>query len=161
GGTSHLISELFKSLAGVSIVRIAYKTDAVQIADLLAGQVQLTFAKYEQVMPHVKAGKLRALAVTSQQPSALLPGLATVAASVPGFQSVTQNGIFVPAKTPAAVVTRLNREIVQFISLPDTKARFLSAGQEVVGSSPDELAAAMKNYMTTMSKVIAYAGIKA
>ena len=112
-------------------------------------------------MPHVRSGKLRALAVTSAEPSALFPGLPTVAASgLPGFESIGLTVIFAPGKTPAPIVKRLNQEIVRTLNLPDVKEKFLSAGVEVVGSTPEELAATIKSQMLGFEKVIRDAGIK-
>jgi tripartite-type tricarboxylate transporter receptor subunit TctC len=113
------------------------------------------------MMPHVKAGKLRALAVTSAEASLLVPGLPTVAATgLPGYESVSMTCILAPAKTPAAVINRLNQEIVRALNQPDIKSRFLSAGAETVGSSPEELAATIKADLARMDKIIKDAGIK-
>ena len=161
GGPQHLAGELFKSLAGVDIVRIAYKGTAPSLAAEVGGEVQLTFVDAGAVMPHVKSGRLRALAVSSPEPSALAPGLPTVAASgVPGYELVGMTVIMAPAKTPAPVVTRLNQEIVRFLSQPDVKDRFLKNGAEVVATSVDQFAAIMRSDIARMSKVIKDAGIR-
>lgn len=160
GTTSHLAGELFKSMAGVDIVRIVYKTQVS--ADLLSGEVQVVFGSAGAVTPHAKSGRLRALAITSPQPSVLVPGLPTVAASgLPGFEMGTIFGIFAPAKTPEPVVKRLNQEIVRFIHTPEARERLISFGVEPVGSSPEELTATMKSEMTRLGKVIVSAGITA
>ncbi len=161
GSSSHLAGELFKSMAGVNIVRIPYKSGSLETNDLIAGQVQLSFATPVSVMANVKAGRLRALAVTSAQPSALFPELPTVAASVPGYESVSMHGLFAPAKTPASIIKRLNEDVVRFLNTAETKARLLNAGVETVGSAPDELAAAIKSDIARMGKVIKDAGIRA
>jgi tripartite-type tricarboxylate transporter receptor subunit TctC len=160
GTTSHLAGELLKSMAGIDIVRIVYKTQVS--ADLLSGEVQLVFGSAGAVMPHVKSGRLRALAVTSAQPSVLVPGLPTVAsAGLPGFEIGTIFGFFAPGKTPESIVKRLNQEIVRFIRSPEAKERLISAGVEPVGSTPEELTATMKSEMARLGKVIKSAGITA
>ena len=137
GGSTHLAGELFNVMAGVKLVRIPYKSGAQETADLLGGQVQLAFSTATSALVHVNLGKLRALAVTSPQPSALVPGLPTVSASgVPGYHIRTFYGMFAPAKTPEAVINRLNREVVKYLATPEAKAAFLKLGVETMGSSP-------------------------
>jgi tripartite-type tricarboxylate transporter receptor subunit TctC len=161
GGTPHLGAELFKSMAGVNIVHVTYKGQAQAITGVISGEVQLTINDAGQVAPHVKSGKLRALAVTSATPSALTPGLPTLAASgLPGYESIGMSGIWAPAKTPGAIISRLNREAVRFLTLPEVNQRFLSAGEEIVASSPEQFVAAIKTDMAKMGKVIKDAGIK-
>jgi tripartite-type tricarboxylate transporter receptor subunit TctC len=119
------------------------------------------FPSAGSIAPHVKAGRLRALAVTSAQPSALTPGLPTVAASgVPGYESVAMFGILAPAQTPAALVSRLQREVAKALASPEVKARFFEAGVEPVGSSPEEYAATIRSEMDKWGKVIRDAGIR-
>ncbi len=161
GSATQMATELFKSMAGVNIVRIAYKGNGPAITALVAGEVQLVFATPGSVAPHIKSGRLRALAITSPQPSALLPGLPTVAASgVPGYETLSIVGAFAPAKTPAALVTRLNQEFVRVLSRPDVKERFANVGVETVGSSPEEFGAKVKSEMARLGKVIKEAGIR-
>jgi tripartite-type tricarboxylate transporter receptor subunit TctC len=162
GSSNHLAAELFKALAGVNIARIAYKGSGFAVSDLIGGQVQLMFATAGSVAQHVKSGRLRALAVTSAQPSALAPGLPTLAASgVPGYESVTMYGMYAPANSPAMLINRLNREADRFLDMPDTKERFFNAGVETVGGSPQDFAAAIKSDMARLGKVIKDAGIRA
>jgi len=161
GSTSHLAPELFKAMAGISMVRIPYKSGASEIADLIGGQVQLTFGTAASVMPHVKSGKLRALAVTSLQPSAMFPGLPAVAESLPGYALGSVYGLLAPAKTPATIIKRLNQETVRFVSLAETKERLLATGVEAVSSAPEEFTAQIKTDVTRLGKVIKDAGIKA
>ena len=161
GSTQHLAAELFKRMSGTDIVRIPYKGSGPALNAVIAGETQLMFPSAGSVMQHVKAGRLRALAVTAAQPSALVPGLPTVAASgLPGYESVSPFGVFAPAKTPAAIVARLNRAIVQGLNDPDIKSRFLGAGVETVGSTPDELAAMLKSEMAKWGRLIKEAGIR-
>ena len=160
GTASHLAGELFKALAGVNIVRIAYKGAGLAVNDLISGQVQMTFITATSVMPHVKSGRLRALAITSARPSNLFPGIPTVAASgLPGYEATSAGALLAPAGTPDAIVSRLNYEVVRFLGTPEAKERLFHAGSEVVGSSPDGLAAAMRAEMDRMRKVIKDAGI--
>ncbi len=160
GSTPHLAPELFKNMTGVNIVRIPFKGSGPALIALVSGQVQVMFPTVPAGLPHVKAGRLKALAVASPQPSALIPGLPTVAATVPGYESQVMYGIFAPAATPAAIVKRLNQEIVRFVKTAEARERFLNAGVEVVGSSPAQLDTAVKSEMTRMGKLIRDAGIR-
>lgn len=161
GGSAHLASELFKSMAGVNIVPVPYKNTGTAIIDLISGRVQMFFSASGPVMPHVKSGKLKALAVTSAKTSALFPDMPTVAASVPGYDVEAVYCIFAPAKTPAAIINRLNQEIVRVLGQADVKEKLLTAGIEPRGSSPAELGALRKSDMAKMSKLIQEAGIGA
>jgi tripartite-type tricarboxylate transporter receptor subunit TctC len=128
---------------------------------LISGEVQMTVYEAGLVWPHVKSGRLKALAVSSAQPSVLVTGLPTVAASgVPGYETVSMTGVFAPGKTPGAIINRLNQEIVRVINLPDVKERFLNAGAEAVGNTPEQFAATIKADMARVGKVIKDAGIK-
>jgi tripartite-type tricarboxylate transporter receptor subunit TctC len=161
GSSNHLAAELFKFMAGVNITRITYQGTAPALNGVLGGHVQLMFSTTAGGWAHVKSGKLRALAVTSAEPTVLAPGLPTVAASgLPGYESTAVFGFFAPAGTPDIPIRRLNTEIVQFLGKTDVKEKFLGAGVEAVGTSPAQLAAAMKSDMARMSKVIANAGMR-
>lgn len=159
GAPTQISAELFKSMAGVNIVSVPYKGAGPALNALIAAEVQLMFATAGGVTPHMKAGRLRAVAVTSAQPSVLLPGLPTVAASLPGYESVASYGVFAPARTPAAVIERLNHEIVKALNSAETKERLYGAGVEIVGSSPEQLMATMKSEMNKIGKLIKDAGI--
>jgi len=162
GSASHLAAELFLAKAGVKIVRINYKSAAAGLIDLISGQVQVMFPVAASVAPYIKAGRLRALAVTTRQPSALVPGTPTIAAAgLPGYEAVSIGAIFGPANVPDAIISRLNQEFVRVLTREDTKERFLGNGVESVGSSPAELAAAVKSEMATIGKLIKDAGIRA
>ena len=161
GAANHLAAELFKAMAGVRITRIPYTSFGRAVTDLLAGETQMMFVTVASVDHHVKSEKLRALAVTSAQPSLLTPGLTTVAAAgPPGFEAASFFGFFAPSATPAPVVTRLNREIVRSLNVSDAKDRFFTAGMEVVGSSPEQFAATVNSELAKMGKVIREAGIR-
>lgn len=147
-------------MAGVNVVRIVYKSGATQMADLTGGQVQMMFANAGAVSSFVKAGRLKALAVTSAQPTALFPGLPTVAASgLPGYEAISLIGLWAPAGTPRALIERINRESVRVLKTSDTRERFMTVGLDAVGSSPEEFAAYIKSDVTRWSKVIKDAGI--
>ena len=161
GNSNHIAGELFKAMAGVDLVQVNYKGAALALNDVLSGRVEVMFATAAAAASHVSTGRLRALAVTSAQPSAVAPGLPTVAASgLPGYESGSTLGVFAPAATPAAIVNLLNREIVQFLNMPSTRERLLKAGIDVVGSSPAQFAAAIKTDMARIGKIIRDAGIR-
>lgn len=161
GSASHLAGELFTAMAGVNIVRVNYKGAAPAFNDVIAGHVQLTFGNAALVLPHLKSGRLKALAVTSLHRSALFPELPTVAAAgLPGYEADALFGMFAPAKTPRAVIDRLNQEVVRFLRTTDARERFLKAGVETIGSSPEELVDAMKSDIARIGKVIKDAGLR-
>ena len=160
GGPNHLAGELFKSMAGINIVNVSYKSLSQIIADLISGRVPMTFNTPPALMEHVKSGKLRALAVTTAEPSPLVPGVPTVAATLPGYEMAQNLVMYVPAKTPEAIINRLNQEVVRFLKTPEAKQQFLNVGIVPVGSSPEQLAAAMKSEIARLAKVIKAAGIK-
>src|SRR5215510_9542035 len=111
---------------GASMVHVAYKSPAAAITSIVGGETQVTIFDAGLVMPHAKSGRLRPLAVTSATPSALVPGLPTVASIVPGYEAVGSTGIWAPAKTPVAIINRLNQEVVRVITQPDVKEKFLN-----------------------------------
>lgn len=160
GTSAHLAAELFKSMAGVNIMRIPYKGQGPAINDLLGGRLQLIFAS-APVAAYVKAGRLRALAVTSAQPTALFPELPTVAAAgLPGYESAQLAGIFASAKVPARIINRLSQEAARFLRTAEAKQAFLNSGIEAVGSSPEEFAAKIKSEMARLGKLIKDVGIR-
>jgi tripartite-type tricarboxylate transporter receptor subunit TctC len=162
GSTLHLAAELFKAMAGVNIVHVPYKGMGPAFNEVIGGQVQVMFPIAGAAVPHVKAGKLRALAVTSSQPTSLAPGLPTIAASgLPGYESVTRMGVFAPMATSSSVVQQLNQEFVRTLGRAEVKETFFNAGVETVGSAPQELNAIMVSEMARMGKVIKDAGIRA
>ena len=159
---SRLAGEALKGMTGIDIVDVPYKSGGSAINALMSGEVQLYFGAAGTVAPHIRSGRMRALAVASVQPSPLFPGLPTVASSgLPGFESVVLAGMFAPARTPAGIVSRVNREIVQTLNRPDVKERFFNASIETVGSSPQEFATTLKADIARWGKVIKDAGIKA
>jgi tripartite-type tricarboxylate transporter receptor subunit TctC len=161
GGLAQIAAELFKSMAGIDIVHVPYKGGAPALTDLMAGEVQIVFPTAGAVAPFLKAGKVKALAVTSAQPSPVLPDLPTIAASgLPGYESESRFALFAPAKTPAARVRLLNQAIVKALHDKDVRQRFHNVGIGIVASSPEALAATIKHEMATLGKVIRSAGIR-
>jgi tripartite-type tricarboxylate transporter receptor subunit TctC len=160
GSTSHLGAELFKAMAGASIVHVPYKGNGPALTALIGGQVQMMFANVALVTPHVKSGRLKSLGVTSRKPTELAPGVPTVASALPGYELVTNISVFAPARTPEAIIRFLNQEIVRLLNKPEIREKALSMGVEAVGSTPGELTAAMKAEVARFSKVVKDAGIR-
>jgi len=162
GGIIHIAAEVFKAMAGLDMVYVPYKGGSPALMALVAGQVQLMFPTAGTVAPHIKSGRFRALAITSAQRSSLFPELPTIAATgLPGYESVARFAVLAPAKTPAAIVNRLNQEMVRVLAMADVKEKFNNAGIEPVGSTPAQLAATMKSEMARQGKMIKAAGIRA
>jgi len=162
GTATHLAAELFKSQAGVDIVRIPYKGTGAALNDLLGGQTQMMFAVAASVVAHARAGRLRALAVTGAKPTAALPELPTVAASgLPGFESVQYSGLLAPAKTPPTIIDTLRNETATALNRSEARERLANLGVEAVASTPAEFAAKMRSEISVIGKVIRDAGIRA
>ncbi len=162
GTPAHLAGELFNSMAGVKLVHVPYKGASPALADLLGGQVHLMFSTMPPALPHVKDGKLRALAVTSAKRSPATPELPTVAeAALPGFEANTWHGVVLPAGAPVAIIARLNREIVAILHLPEVVERLSGQGAEPVGSTPEEFAAYIRSETVKWAKVVHESGAKA
>ena len=141
--------------------RIAYKGAPAAATALASGEVQMMIGGVTVTAPHIKSGRMRALAVTTAKPSVIAPGLPTMAASgLPGFEPVVTTAMYAPAKTPAAIISQLNREIVRFLKTKEAQEKYLTQGGEIVASSPEEHAAILKSRVITIGKVIKDAGIK-
>jgi len=161
GTTPHMTAELFQYTAGIKMVHVAYRGEAPAINDLLAGQIPLMFANLSAVMGNLKAGTLRALAVTGAHRSPSAPDIPTVAeAALPGFEAETWWGIVAPAGTPHAVLAKLNAAALKALADDDTKKRFADLGMTNGGSSPEELDAYIKSEIAKWSKVIKDANIQ-
>jgi tripartite-type tricarboxylate transporter receptor subunit TctC len=161
GSSGHLSAELFKAMAGVDIVRVAYKGGAAAMTDLISGQVQISFTSTGSAGAHVRSGRLRALALTSAKPSALFPGVPSIATEgLPGYELISTYGVFAPAKTPASIVERLNQDVVRALSAAEIRERFFAAGAEVVASSSQEFAAVIRSDMQRLGKMIREARIR-
>ena len=160
GGSNHLAGELFKMVAGVDIVHVPYKGTGPALADTISGQVQMQFGSVIAALPHVKAGKLRALAVTVPRRVSVLPQVPTMAeAGYAAVETTVWNGVLVPAKTPAAIVSRLNAEIVAVLKDADLRARFAAQGAEAVGSTSAEFGAHIRREIDKWGKVVRAAGL--
>src|SRR5688572_3649571 len=161
-GTSlHLAAELFKALAAIDIVHIAYKGGAPAVADLMGGHVDLMFDVLPSSMPHVNARKLKALGITSAQRSSLLPDVPTMAeGGLTGYQAITWNGILAPAATPKDIVGKLNTAIAQAVQTPDMKQRLAGIGTEPAANTPEQFAAFLREETAKWADVIRSAGIK-
>lgn len=160
GSSNQLAAELFKSMAIINILRVPYKGTSPAVNAVVGGQVQLMFPDVGVALPIVKSGRLTALAVTSAAPSPLAPGIPTIAASgLPGYESEALFGMFAPAKTPVAIINRLNEEAAKVLSRPAVKERFFSVGVEPVAGTPVEFANKLKVEMSKWGKVIKDAGI--
>ncbi len=161
GNSNHIAGEIFKSMAGVNIVRVNYRGASFALTDVASGRVELMFATANASQPHVTAGRLVALGVTSARPSALAPGLPTVAsAGLPGYECAATIGILARGGTPGPVVNLLNREVVRYLNTPEAKERLFKAGIEAVGNTPAEFAAIIRDDMTRKGRVIREAGIR-
>jgi tripartite-type tricarboxylate transporter receptor subunit TctC len=160
GSSNYLAAELFMAMAGINMLRVPYKGSGPALNALIGGETQVSFPNAGTAAPHIQAGRLRALAVSSDRPSDLAPGLPTIADSgLPGYESSSPVGIFAPAGTPAQIIRRLNQEIVLILNRADVKERLFQAGVEVIGSSPEQCAAMIKSEMVRYGKVIKDAGI--
>jgi tripartite-type tricarboxylate transporter receptor subunit TctC len=161
GTTVHLSGELFQHLTGVKWIHVPYKGTGPALVELLAGQTSIMFPNLPGAIPHARIGKLRALAVTSAKRSGSAPDVPTVAESgLKGFEVTAWFGVSAPAKTPRAILDRLNTEIVRAVKSPDLRDKLKGAGTEPIGSTAEEYAAFMQNEITKWGKVIAAAGIK-
>jgi tripartite-type tricarboxylate transporter receptor subunit TctC len=155
GGSLHLAGELFKSLAHVDMNHIPYKGGAPAANDVIGGQVELMFSPIPVAMPHVKSGRLRALAVTGSKRWPTSPDLPTVAESgVPGYDVTGWYGIVAPARTPGAIVMRLNQEIVKMLALSDVRQQFASFDLEPIGSSPEQMASHVNAELVKWANVV-------
>jgi len=161
GSIVHLSGERFKSMTGTDIQHIPYKGTALAIPDIINGQVAMMFDNIVSVMPHIRSGKVKALAISSQKRSLLLPELPTmIEAGVTGYISDTYFGVFAPAGTPHDIIMRLNRELLKIVHDKETRERLLKLGAEPVGSTPEQLAAAVTSENAKWAKVIKDAGIR-
>jgi tripartite-type tricarboxylate transporter receptor subunit TctC len=145
GAANHLVTELFSSKAGLKMTHIPYRGTALAVADLIGGQVDVVFSDPISVLPHIQAGTLRALAVTSRERSPVVPEVPTIAESgYPGFDAIAWHGILAPAGTPPNVIKRLNSEIVSALQHAETKTLLVNQAMQTVGNSPEEFAAFIK-----------------
>jgi tripartite-type tricarboxylate transporter receptor subunit TctC len=161
GSPAHLTAELLKSMARLDIVLINYKGAGPAITALMSGEVQLMFSAAGSVTPHIRAGRLKALGVTSAASSALVPGVPPVAATIPGFEVVSIIGFFAPARTPDALVNRLSQEITRVLARPEIRQRFFASGAEAIGSTPQQFGREVRAEMDKWGRLIKEAGMRA
>jgi tripartite-type tricarboxylate transporter receptor subunit TctC len=158
----HLAGELLNSSAGIQMQHVPYKGSGQAVIDLLAGQVQVMVSGMSSVMPHIRGGKLRPLAVTGAQRSPAVPEVPTIAeAGYPGFEASAWYSVMAPAGTPKPVVARLNGEILRALKMPEVKDRLENVGFEIVGSSPEQCGTYIRNEIVKWAKVVKASGIKA
>jgi len=159
GSPAHLGAELLNTMAGIKLVHVPYKLTAQGNTDTIAGVVQLAFPGVSSLLPHVKAGKLKALGISSKQRAALVPNVPTVAETVPGYQATLWNSVLAPAATPRPVITRLNTEVVKALNTAEVRAKLNTAGQDVEPSTPEEMRAFLEAEIKKWARVIKEAGI--
>lgn len=161
GSTAHLSMELFKSMTGTNLVHIPYKGSAGVLADVMGGQIAVTIDNMPPYLPQVKAGKIRALAVSPAKRSSAAPDIPTIAeAGVPGYDSGAWFGLLAPAGTPKDIVSKLSVETARILKLPDVNKRISELGAEPVGSTPEEFAALIKSEIAKWAKVIKDANVE-
>ena len=155
GGSGHLAVELFQALTKVSMTHVPYKGNGPALLAQVSGEVQLGFNNMLAVLPHATSGRLKAIAVTSTKRAAALPNVPTVAeAGVPGYEAISWNGIFAPARTPRPIVNQIHAEVVKVLNMPDVRERLVAVGSDPVGSTPDEFLAHVKLELARWGKLI-------
>ena len=162
GTSSHLGGAMFASMAGIEMTHVPYKGSGPMLTDLLAGQLQLSFSSVPTALPHIKSGRLRALAVTLLARSATLPDLPTVqeAAGLKGFEISLWQGIVAPVATPRAIVLKLNQQIAASLRTPDLKNKLTAQGMEVVGNSPEQFATYIRDEIEKWTRVVKSSGAR-
>ena len=161
GSTGHLSAELFKSMTGIHMTHVTYKGSAPTLQDLMSGQIQVVIDNIPVYLPQVKAGKIRALAVTPAKRSPAAPELPTIdEAGVKGYEAATWFGLFAPAGTPAPVVAKLHKEIAAALKTPEMQKRLAADGAVAVGNSPAEFSAQIKSELEKWAKVAEMAKLK-
>jgi tripartite-type tricarboxylate transporter receptor subunit TctC len=162
GSPEHFAGEMFKMMTGTNLLPIPYKGGGPIAIDLVAGHVMTSFSTMPPIIPHVRSGRVRAIAVTTEKRAAVLPEIPTIAESgIPGYAMSTWYGAVAPAKTPREIVVKLNQEMLKALALPDIKERMASLGAEIVGTTPEQTAAIFKADLAKYTKVAKEAGIRA
>jgi tripartite-type tricarboxylate transporter receptor subunit TctC len=156
----HFAGEMFKMMTGANLLMIPYKGGGPLAIDLVAGHVMSAFNTMPPIIPHIRAGRVRAIAVTMDKRAAVLPDVPTIAETVPGYSVSTWYGAMVPAKTPREIVLKLNQAMVQALALADLKERLASLGAEIVASSPEQTSAFFKSELAKYTKVAEAAKIR-
>ena len=161
GSSQHLSGELFKSLAGIRMVHVAYRGGAPALTDLLSGQIQVLFAPLVEVLQQIESGSVRALGITTAKRSPLLPSVAPVGETLPGYEVALWNGLLAPARTPPAIIARLNRETVAILRSDDMKKKLAAQGSEPVGNTPDEFRDFIAAELVKWGRLVEISGAKA
>ncbi len=161
GSSNHLSGELFRTMAGVDIVHVPYRGGGAAVTDLIAGQISMYFGTTPSTMPHVRTGRLRALGVTTAKRTPAAPEVPTISESgLPGYEQSAWHGLLAPAGTPEAIITKLHAEVARALRSPDVAERFAAQGIDVIGSSPAEFAAFIKQDVAKYEKLVKTAGIR-
>ncbi|MGB3069224.1 MAG: tripartite tricarboxylate transporter substrate binding protein [Ottowia sp.] len=160
GSSHHLAGQLFESLAGAQMVHVPYKGTAAAITDLVAGQIQLTFDTLPSALPHVRAGTLRALAVTSRERYPTLPQLPTVASTVPNYEIESWYGVLAPAGTPGTIVTKLSTDIAAIVQQPGIREKLLNQGARAIGSTPQQFGVHIHSELKKWAAVVKDSGAR-
>lgn len=161
GSSTHLAAEEFKQLAGIDMIHVPYKGGGPALIDVIGGRVTMYFSSLPPSLPHIKAGRLRALGITSKQRSPLLPDLPTISeVALPGFESGSSYGIVVPAHTPKAIVLKMNTEVARLVATPEVSARLKEQGLQIGAGSPQDFGRFMKAEIAQWARVIKASGAK-
>ena len=160
GSPPHLSAEIFKSMTGTDILHVPYKGITPAMTDTVAGQVQMVISVVPAVLPTIKAGRLRALGVTSAKRTPLVPDIPTIAETVPGYEFIGWYSLVAPAKTPAGILAKLNAEIVSILKTPEFRERLTTLGAEPVSSTPRELASYLQVQLEKMRKAVKDSGAR-
>ena len=160
GSAPHLSAEMFQRAAGINMIHVPYKGIPPAVTDVMGGRVTMLFTTTISAAPHIKAGKLRAVAITSANRQASMPDVPTVGETLPGYRAEAFQGMVAPAGVPQAIVNKVAAEVARIVRLPDVTQRFQLDGADPVGSTPKEFAAFLKTEMQKWSKVIKDAGVK-
>jgi tripartite-type tricarboxylate transporter receptor subunit TctC len=159
GGAPHLAAEMLKAMAGINLVHVPYKSVVYALIDVMGGQIQLAFSVMPAALPMIKQGKLKALGVTSLKRTSLAPELEAIAETVPGYEYIGWYGLVAPVKTPNAIITKLNGEVVKALQSNEIKEKLYAMGAEAIGTSPQEFATFMSGQIKIIGKIIQAAGL--
>lgn len=159
GGNTHLAGEMFKAMAEIEVTNIPFSDGAMLLQALFSGEVDYAFEGIASVQQHIESGRLRAIATTGLQPTPLMPDLPTVHDVVPGFEMSARTAMFVRSGTPEPIIARLNKEISTYLQTPEAQALYLAQGAEAVGSTPEELAAAVASETERLGAIIQQLGL--
>lgn len=160
GSNPHLSAELFKSLAGIDVLHVPYKGNAAAFTGAMTGEVDMTVQAMTGLLPQIKSGKLRALGVTTTRRTPMLPDLPSISETVPGYEWSGFYGLIVPAKTPSAIVAKLNTEVGKALNAPEVRERMRDLGVDVVGSSQKDAALFLNGHVQKMKQVVELSGVK-